>query len=215
MSQNNTKKIAVVAANGRVGSLVVAEAVRRGFDVTAIARSDNRTQAQHFLQGDALALTREQLEGFDAVVDAVGGWTEDTLHLVPDAVEHLAKVLAGTNVRLLVVGGAGSLFVNPEHTMTLAQTPDFPDAFKGVASEAQRSLDFLRTCDNVRWTYVSPAADFQAEGERTGEYTLAGEELTPNAKGESVISYADYAIAMVDEVESGNHIRERISVVSK
>ena len=211
MSQNNTKKIAVVAANGRVGSLVVAEAVRRGFDVTAIARSANRTQAQHFLQ----ALTREQLEGFDAVVDAVGGWTKETLHLVPDAVEHLAKVLAGTNVRLLVVGGAGSLFVNPEHTMTLAQTPDFPDAFKGVASEVQRSLDFLRTCDVVRWTYVSPAADFQAEGERTGAYTLAGEELTPNEKGESVISYADYAIAMVDEVESGNHIRERISVVSK
>ena len=211
MSQNITKKIAVVAANGRVGSLVVAEAVRRGFDVTAIARSANRTQAQHFLQGDALTLTREQLEGFDAV----GGWTKETLHLVPDAVEHLAKVLAGTNVRLLVVGGAGSLFVNPEHTMTLAQTPDFPDAFKGVASEAQRSLDFLRTCDDVRWTYVSPAADFQAEGERTGEYPLAGEELTPNEKGESVISYADYAIAMVDEAESGNHIRERISVVSK
>ncbi len=118
-------------------------------------------------------------------------------------------------MRLLVVGGAGSLFVNPEHTMTLAQTPDFPDAFKGVASEAQRSLDFLRTCDDVRWTYVSPAADFQAEGERTGEYTLAGEELTPNEKGESVISYADYAIALVDEIESGEHIRERISVVSK
>ena len=215
MSQNNTKKIAVVAANGRVGSLVVAEAVRRGFDVTAIARSDNHSQAQHFLQGDALTLTREQLEGFDVVVDAVGGWTKETLHLVPDAVEHLADVLAGTEVRLVVVGGAGSLFVNPEHTMTLAQTPDFPDAFKGVASEAQRSLDFLRTCDDVRWTYVSPAADFQAEGERTGEYTLAGEELTPIEKGESVISYADYAIAMVDEVESGNHIRERISVVSK
>lgn len=107
MSQNNTKKIAVVAANGRVGSLVVAEAVRRGFDVTAIARSDNRTQAQHFLQGDALTIVREQLEGFDAVVDAVGGWTEDTLHLVPDAVAHLADVLAGTNVRLVVVAAPG------------------------------------------------------------------------------------------------------------
>ena len=208
MSQNNTKKIAVVAANGRVGSLVVAEAVRRGFDVTAIARSDNRTQAQHFLQGDALTIGREQLEGFDAVVDAVGGWTEDTLHLVPDAVAHLADVLAGTNVRLVVVGGAGSLFVNPEHSVTLAQTPDFPDAFKDVAAAAQKSLDYLRTRDDVRWTYVSPAADFQAEGERTGAYTL-------NEKGESVISYADYAIAMVDEIESGEHIRERISVVSK
>lgn len=215
MSQNNTKKIAVVAANGRVGSLVVAEAVRRGFDVTAIVRSDNRTQAQHFLQGDALTIGREQLEGFDAVVDAVGGWTEDTLHLVPDAVAHLADVLAGTNVRLVVVGGAGSLFVNPEHSVTLAQTPDFPDAFKDVAAAAQKSLDYLRTRDDVRWTYVSPAADFQAEGERTGAYTLAGEELTLNEKGESVISYADYAIAMVDEIESGEHIRERISVVSK
>ena len=215
MSQNNTKKIAVVAANGRVGSLVVAEAVRRGFDVTAIARSDNRTQAQHFLQGDALTIVRGQLEGFDAVVDAVGGWTEDTLHLVPDAVAHLADVLAGTNVRLVVVGGAGSLFVNPEHSVTLAQTPDFPDAFKDVAAAAQKSLGYLRTRDDVRWTYVSPAADFQAEGERTGAYTLACEELTLNEKGESVISYADYAIAMVDEIESGEHIRERISVVSK
>ncbi|RGJ45427.1 NAD(P)-dependent oxidoreductase [Olsenella sp. TM06-36] len=215
MSQNNTKKIAVVAANGRVGSLAVAEAVRRGFDVTAIARSDNRKQAQHFLQGDALTLTREQLEGFDAVVDAVGGWSEDTLHLIPDAAKHLAKVLAGTNVRLVVVGGAGSLFVNPEHTMTLAQTPEFPEAFKGVANAHQQALDTLRGRDDVHWTYVSPAADFQAEGERTGAYTLAGEELTPNEKGESVISYADYAIALVDEIESGEHIRERISVVSK
>lgn len=215
MSQNNTKKIAVVAANGRVGSLVVAEAVRRGFDVTAIARSDNRTQAQHFLKGDALTIGREQLEGFDVVVDAVGGWSEDTLHLIPDAAKHLADVLAGTEVRLVVVGGAGSLFVYPEHTMTLAQTPEFPDAFKGVADAHQEALDALRGRDDVRWTYVSPAADFQAEGERTGEYTLAGEELTPNEKGESVISYADYAIAMVDEAESGNHLRERISVVSK
>jgi putative NADH-flavin reductase len=215
MGQNIAKRIAVVAANGRVGSLVVSEAVRRGFDVTAIARGENRTEAQHFIAGDALTLTREQLEGFDAVVDAVGGWTEDTLHLVPDAVAHLADVLAGTEVRLVVVGGAGSLFVNPEHTLTLAQTPDFPDAFKGVAAAAQKSLDDLRTRDAVRWTYVSPAADFQAEGERTGAYRLAGEELALNSKGESTVSYADYAIAIVDEVESGDHIRQRVSVVSR
>lgn len=215
MTQNATKKIAVVAANGRVGSLVVEEAVRRGLEVTAIARGENRTKAQHFLKADALTVTREQLQDFDVVIDAVGGWTEDTLRLVPDAVAHLADVLAGTNVRLLVVGGAGSLFVNPEHTMTLAQTPDFPDAFKGVAAVHQQALDDLRTRDDVRWTYVSPAGDFQAEGERTGGYKLAGEELTLNSKGESTISYADYAIAMVDEAQSGDHIRQRISVVSR
>ena len=99
--------------------------------------------------------------------------------------------------------------------MTLAQTPEFPEAFKGVANAHQQALDTLRGRDDVHWTYVSPAADFQAEGERTGAYTLTGEELTPNEKGESVISYADYAIALVDEIESGEHIRERISVVSK
>ena len=67
----------------------------------------------------------------------------------------------------------------------------------------------------MKWTFISPAGDFQAEGERTGKYILAGEELTLNDKGESIISYADYAIAMVDEITEGNHIRERISVVRK
>ena len=67
----------------------------------------------------------------------------------------------------------------------------------------------------MQWTFISPAGDFQPEGERTGEYILAGEELTLNSRGESIISYADYAIAMVDEITKGNHIQERISVVRK
>lgn len=77
------------------------------------------------------------------------------------------------------------------------------------------ALKNLRERNDVKWTYISPAADFQAEGERTGKYILAGEELTLNDKGESIISYADYAIAMVDEITNGNHIQERISVVRK
>ena len=84
-----------------------------------------------------------------------------------------------------------------------------------VAAAHAEALDMLRTRSDVRWTYISPAGDFQADGERTGEYTLAGEELTLNSKGESVISYADYAIAMVDEVIGGKHVGQRISVVSK
>ena len=71
----------------------------------------------------------------------------------------------------------------------------------------------LRQHDDVKWTYVSPAADFQADGERTGKYILGGEELTLNSRNESIISYADYAIAMVDEIEKGHHINQRISVV--
>ena len=73
----------------------------------------------------------------------------------------------------------------------------------------------MRGVKDVKWTYLSPAADFQADGEKTGKYILAGEDFTLNAKGKSVISYADYAIAMVDEIEKGNHIGQRISVVKE
>lgn len=210
-----TKKIAVVAANGKAGGLIVEEAMRRGFDVTAIVRGENKSAAQNYVIKDALELTTEDLAGFDAVVDAVGGWTPETIPAITDAGIHLADVLSGTDVRLLVVGGAGSLFVNPEHTVTVDMGPDFPDDWKPLSSAAGKVLAHLRETNGLKWTFVSPAADFQADGERAGEYTLAGEEFTLNERGESTLSYADYAIAMVDEIESGNHIAQRISVVSK
>ena len=209
------KKIAVVAANGKAGRLIVKEAVERGMDVTAFARSENKTSAEKFVQADIMDLTAEDLAGFDAVVDAFGAWTEDVLDQHVATSQHLCDILSGTDVRLLVVGGAGSLYVNPEHTAVVADGPDFPDMFKPLAAAQGNELAELRKRGDVKWTFVSPAGDFQADGERTGEYILAGEELTLNERGESIISYADYAIAMVDEIETGNHVQQRISVVRK
>jgi len=113
------------------------------------------------------------------------------------------------------VGGAGSLYVNSEHTITVADGKDFPEMFKPLASAMAKALSELRQRNDVKWTYISPAADFQADGERTGKYLLGGEEFILNSKRESVISYADYAIAMVDEIVNGNHIQQRISVVAE
>ena len=209
------KKIAVVAANGKAGQLIVREAVERGNDVTAFVRSKNRTVAENVVVKDIMDLTPKDLVGFDAVVDAFGAWTPETLPQHSTTLAHLCDILSGTDTRLLVVGGAGSLYVNPEHTMTVSETPDFPEIFKPLASAMAEALSDLHERDDVRWTYISPAGDFQAEGERTGEYILAGEELTLNDRNESIISYADYAIAMVDEIESGDHIQQRISVVCK
>lgn len=206
-------KIAVICANGKAGKLIVKEAVRRGLDVTAVVREKNQTEAQHVLAKDLFALTREDLQGYDAVIDAFGAWTPDTLPQHSTSLNHLCDLLSGTQTRLLIVGGAGSLYVNPEHTACVADGSDFPDAFKPLAAAMAEALRALRQREDVRWTYLSPAADFQAEGERTGRYILGGEELTLNARGESVLSYADYAIAMVDEVISGDHIRQRISAV--
>ncbi|MDY2698318.1 MAG: NAD(P)-dependent oxidoreductase [Suilimivivens sp.] len=208
-------KIAVVCANGRAGQLIVKEAVDRGLDVTAIVRGENKSVAPHSVNKDLFALTSEDLKDFDAVVDAFGAWTEDVLPLHSTSLKVLCDALSGTNTRLLVVGGAGSLYVNPEHTAIVSDGPDFPPQFLPLAQAQGKALAELRERTDVKWTFISPAGDFQAEGERTGKYILAGEELTLNDKGESIISYADYAIAMVDEITEGNHIRERISVVRK
>lgn len=210
-------KIAVVCANGKAGKLIVKEAVDRGHDVTAVVRGENQTVAQHTLAKDLFDLTSEDLAGFDAVVDAFGAWTPETLSEHSTSLAHLCDILSGTETRLLVVGGAGSLYVNPEHTAVVADGPEFPEAFKPLAAAQGKALEELRARDDVRWTFISPAADFQADGERTGAYILAGEELRLNDAGESVISYADYAIAMVDEAErtSDAHIRQRISVVRR
>ena len=206
-------KIAVVCANGKAGTLIVREAVERGLDVTAIVRGENRTAANRTVVKDLFDLTREDLLPYDVVIDAFGAWTAETLPQHATSLRHLCDALSGASVRLLVVGGAGSLYVDAAHTRQVMDGPDFPDAFKPLAANMGAALAELRGRDDVNWTYVSPAADFRADGERTGKYILAGEELTLNERGESVISYADYAIAMVDEAEKGHHTRQRISVV--
>lgn len=208
-------KIAVVCANGKAGQLIVKEAMDRGLDVTAVVRGENRSSAKQAIVKDLFQLTAADLAGFDVVVDAFGAWTPETIGGIPQAVEHLCGLLSGTDTRLLIVGGAGSLYVDQAHTVTVADGPDFPDAFKPLAAAHDEALRQLRQRQDVKWTYLSPAGDFQAEGPRTGAYTLGGEALVLNSKGESVISYADYAIALVDEAVSGAHVRERISVVSQ
>lgn len=202
--------IAVIAANGRAGRLIVDEALWRGIEVTAIVRGTNTTNTHHVLIKDLFDLDADDLRGFDAVVDAFGVFAPDKLDQYSTSLKHLADLLSGTDTRLLVVGGAGSLYTNPEHTTQLSD--GFPDDIKGVPVAMGKALDHLRARADVRWTFISPAANFIADGKRTGHYVLAGEEYSTNAEGVSAISYADYAIAMVDEIEHGDHIHERISV---
>lgn len=207
-------KVAVICANGKAGRLITKEAVDRGLDVTAVVRGNNQTSAKNVINKDLFDLTADDLKGYDAVIDAFGAWTPDLLPQHSTSLKHLCDILSGTDTRLLVVGGAGSLYINPEHTIRVMDGPDFPDMFKPLAAAQGKALEELRKRNDVKWTFISPAGDFQADGERTGKYILGGEELTLNSKGESVISYADYAIAMVDEAINGNNIGKRISVVA-
>ena len=216
LKEENKMKITIVCAAGKQGSKLVQEALSRGHEVTAVVRPTDKAPAgAKVITKDLFDLTLNDLKDSDVVIDAFGAWTEDTLPQHSTSLKHLCDILSGTNIRLLVVGGAGSLYINPEHTVCVSDGPDFPDIFKPLAAAMAKALSELRQRNDIKWTYLSPAGDFQAEGVRTGKYILGGEELTLNSKGESVISYADYAIAMIDEAENGNHIQQRFSVVSE
>ena len=211
------KKVAIVCAAGKEGRLLVSEALSRGYEVTGFVRKaeDGIPAEAKKVVKDLFDLTKEDLAGFDAVIDAFGAWTPETLPQHRTSLKHLCDVLSGTKVRLLVVGGAGSLYVNPEHTVQVKDLDSFPDAFKPLATNMGEALAELRGRSDVQWTYLSPAGDFVADGARTGEYLLGGEEYFVNDKGESRISYADYAIAMIDEIGNAANIQKRFSVIGK
>lgn len=121
-------KVAVVCANGRGGRLVVKEAVDRGVDVTAIAKGENQTVAKQYIRKDLFDLTAE-----DVAVDAFGAWAEEVLPLHSKSLMHLCDIVSGTKKRLVVVGGAGSLYENKEHTAVVSDGPDFPAEYLPLA----------------------------------------------------------------------------------
>jgi putative NADH-flavin reductase len=199
-------KVAIVGASGNVGSRLQAELLRRGHQVTAIARNTDKIAAGPGVtvkRGDAhdkdsLAAV---LKGNDAVISALR-------FIDSDADTVIAAVRASGVKRYLVVGGAGSLEVAPG--VKLIDTPQFPAEYKPEASKGAEFLDRLRKVDDLDWTFLSPSALF-IPGERTGKFRLGKDTLLTNDKGSS-ISYEDYAIAAVDELEKPAHIKQRFTV---
>lgn len=211
-------KIAIIGATGKAGKLIMEEALKRNLDVTAIVRNKSKLSNSEVkvIEKDLFDLNKDDLKDFDTVVSAFGIWEEKELPKHAEVMNHLCDILSDTNIRLMVVGGAASLFVNKEHTMMLIESPDFPKGWINLATNSNKAFEILKGKKNVLWTYVSPSADFQADGKKTGEYNIGeNDELCFNSKGESVISYADFAIAFVDEIENKKFLNKRITFVSK
>ena len=127
-------KIAVVCANGKAGTRIVNEAVQRRLDVTAVVRGENCSNTKRVIQKDLFDLTTNDLKEFDVVIDAFGAWTDETLSQHSTSLKHLCDILSNTDIRLLVVGGAGSLYTDFEHTQQLMDGKNFPEMFKPLAS---------------------------------------------------------------------------------
>jgi putative NADH-flavin reductase len=199
-------KIALIGASGNAGSRILAELMNRGHEVTAIARNPEKITAQPrvtakkadvFDQTGLAAL----LKGHDAVISSVHFTASDPKKLIE-------AVRAAGVKRYLVVGGAGSLEVAPGKK--LIDTPEFPAIYKAEATAGNVFLDLLKQEQELDWTYLSPSALFIA-GERTGKFRLGTDQLIANEKGSS-ISFEDFAIALVDEIEKPAHSRRRFTV---
>ncbi|MCM3439769.1 NAD(P)-dependent oxidoreductase [Metabacillus halosaccharovorans] len=209
-------KIAIIGASGKAGSLILKEAVSRGHEVTAFVRDASKLEVTNIkvIEKSIFDLTSEDLNTFDAVVNAFGAPLGDEQAHV-DAGHALIEALKGTNTRAIIVGGAGSLYVDENNTIKVMETPDFPDIFIPTAKGQGRNLQELQETSTITWTFISPSAMFDAEGKRTGSYQSGKDNLLVNSKGKSYISYPDYAIAVLDEIENPQHINERFTVVGE
>ncbi|MDM7881314.1 NAD(P)-dependent oxidoreductase [Staphylococcus borealis] len=209
-------KIGIIGATGKVGTKVLQEATRRGHEVTAIVR--NAAKLNHsdvkVIEKDIFNLTTDDIKDLDVVVNAFGApLGEEEAHV--EAGRALIALLKDVDTRAIIVGGAGSLFVDEAQTTRVVDTPDFPEVVKPTAKGQGRNLQDLKDSEGITWTFVSPSAGFDAEGKRTGSYTSGKDQLLVNSQGNSYISYADYAIAIVDEAENADHINERFTVVGE
>jgi len=199
-------KIAVIGATGRAGREITAELARRGHEVSAIARHPGSALISPLVEPVAGDIADPEgmaplLAGHDAVVSAVHFLDSDPAKLV-------SAVRAAGVGRYLVVGGAASLEVAPGKK--LIDQPNFPKEYESEARAGIAFLDYLRGVDDLDWTFLSPAA-LLFEGPRLGTFRLGEDELVANAEGSS-ISFADYAIALVDEIEHPRHVRRRFAV---
>jgi putative NADH-flavin reductase len=213
----NKMKIGIIGANGKAGSLILKEAVNRGHEVTAIVRNASKLTSNNVsvLEKDVFAITAEDLKPFDSIVNAFGAAVGQE-HLHVEVGNALMDAFKGApETRLLIVGGAGSLFVDEAKTTRLIELPSFPQQYFATASNQGKNLESLQKTSGLKWTFISPAAHFDAEGKRTGTYQKGKDHLIVNSKGDSYISYADYAIVVLDEIENPQHINERFTAVSE
>ena len=203
-------KLGIIGATGHAGSLILKEALNRDIAVTAIVRHPEKLDVTApVLVKDLYELTQKDVEFFDVIIDAFRPAAgQEEMHQT--SLKHLSDILRGTKTRLIVVGGASSLFIDEQKRMidvSDTKAPYYPTAYN-----MYQAFMALKAVPELNWTYLSPAANFVPDGERTGYYQVSDDHLRKNAAGKSEISMTDYAIAIVDEVIEPQHLNQHFSV---
>ena len=213
------KKVAVIGATGFVGTQVVKELANRGYFVNALARNTSKIEESENVKAIAVDVYNtselsEILKGNDAVISAFNpGWTnpnifEDFLK----GAESIEKAVEESGVkRFITVGGAGSLYI--AENLQLIDTPEFPTEIKPGAEAARQYLEIIKKNENLDWTFFSPAIEMHqgTAGVRKGTYRTALENPVFDEEGRSVLSVEDVAVALVDELENNQFVKQRFT----
>lgn len=205
-------KVVLYGASGMIGRRILNELIARGHQVVAVVRDPSKLAgvAATVETGDVLSPTSivETAIGTEAVISAYAPPLANPSNLIDATVALIASLPLAAISRFLMVGGAGNLTVAPG--VQLIDAPSFPAEWKSIAKAHADALEILKNSD-LDWTTLSPAALIEP-GERTGTFRLGLDELISDPSGQSRISAEDYAVALVDELESPKHIRQRFTV---
>lgn len=208
-------KIGLIAASGNAGSHILREALMREHDVTAIVMNtaSSKLNDVETLEKDLFQLTREDIAPFDVLINAFAPVNGEA-HLHVEAGRHLISIMEGTDKRLFVVGSSGCLYIDKDHTIRLMEHKDYPEHLRESAKYQFQNLQDLKN-SSIKWTFLSPSAMFDSEGPRTGHYVIGSQRLVVNSQFNSYISYADFAVAVIDELENSNHVNSLFTVASE
>lgn len=210
-------KIGIVGANGKQGSMLAAEAKKRGHFVVAFVRNSKNTPdcVDKTVERDLLSLTAQDVEELDVLISAVGfGFNSDPT-LNRKGIDRLIEIGIESGVRIMVVGGAGSLYADATHTKRIYEGDGYPDFLYGISKNMLLGYEDMKNSELKSWCYVCPSLEFEYERAKTGEYKIGSDEVIYNSDGKSVIGYADYASAMIDEAENRAHDKMMITVCEK
>ena len=210
-------KIGIVGANGKQGSMLVAEAKKRGHFVTAFVREikNTPTGVDKTVEKGLLSLTSQDIFGLDVLISAVGFGFNCDPSLNRMGIDRLIEIGTESGVRIMVVGGAGSLYTDATHTKRVYEEAGYPDFLHGISKNMLLGYEDMKKSELESWCYVCPSLEFEYERAKTGKYKIGGDEVLYNSDGKSVIGYADYACAMMDEAENRAHENMMITVCEK
>lgn len=212
----------ILGAYGKIGRLIAEKAHQQQWEVTAVVHKVHpriKLQAEDLIVKDVTKLTVQDVENFDIVVDATGGWRSGTENVVYDSVAHLTQLLDDGQTRYIKIGGANTLYINRDHSSQLQTLPSYyPAKYQFLCRVHTKALALLRTYSNIPWTYVTPPVNFIPAGPETGTYQVGAEEFKANLQGDDgindYISYADFANGVIDLIKQNNYVRQRITLFS-